>query len=220
MSKLVTALGVLTAVAFAVAPEMVEISHTFARYVMLVGLAAAAAGRELRPADVRQVRSLLGTFPKRGMFAPRKTLKLLLAVGLAGALLSSSACKSETVRGVSAGIAAGATVMRGEVEAGVSAGDITQDEADFINPVIDEIERASADIAVRAEGWDSMTKPERRALALEAVEKIGNSVQRLSDRGVGVKSERGRARLDKYLRQARRAVGLLRVVEAAIPRKG
>lgn len=212
MSRLVTALGVITAVAFAVAPELVEINALAARIIMLVGVGAAAAGKELRPSDVR---SLRGRFPRRGMFASRKTLKLFLVVSLAGALVTSAACKAETVRGVSAAVAAGSIVMRDEV----AGGDFTAEEVAFLHPVIDEVERASADIAARAEGWDSMTKGERRALALEAVEKIGNAVERLSARGVGVKSERGRARLDKYLRRARQAVGLLRVIEAAQPRR-
>ncbi|HEY0171160.1 MAG TPA: hypothetical protein VGB98_09055 [Pyrinomonadaceae bacterium] len=220
MSKLITILGVIYAVTLAISPDLVAINPTAARYAMLLGLAAAAAGKALTAQDVREVRGLLGGFPKRGMYASRKTLKLFIAVGLAGLLFSSAACKAETVRGVSAGVAVGAGVLRGEVAAGVRAGDFTADEAAFLNPVIDETERASADIAVRAEGWDSMTTRERRALALEAVEKIGNSVERLSDRGVGVKSERGRRRLDKYLSKARLAVGALRVIGAATARKG
>jgi hypothetical protein len=218
-STLVTILGVVTAVAFAAAPELTQIDPRVARIVMLVAVAAAAAGKQLRVSDVRELRGILGGFPKRGMYAPRKTLKLLAVVGLAGALALSPACKVETVRGVSAGIAAGAGVLRGEVEAGVRAGDFSQAEADFLNPVIDEVEAGASDVSTRAEGWTRMTKSERSALALEAVEKIGNAVQRLSDHGVGVKSERGRRRLDKYLSKARLAVGALRVIAAAIPRK-
>lgn len=212
MSRLVTLLGVICAVAFAVAPELTQIDPKLSRYVMLAGVAAAALGRALvNPSP---------SFPRRGLFASRKTLKLLLIVGLAGAITFTQACRSETVRGVSAVVAVGAGVLRDEISAGQRAGDYTQSEADFINPVIDEVERAAGDIASRAEGWDSMTKSERRALALEAVEKIGSAIERLSDRGVGVKSERGRARLEQYLRRARLAVGTLRAIEAAIPRKG
>jgi hypothetical protein len=214
MSRLITALGVICAVCFAVAPELGSIDPKLSRYFMLVGVGAAALGKALVSP------SRMPSFPRRGMFASRRTLKSLVAVGVAGLLAISAACKSETVRGVSAGIAAGAGVFRTEVEAGVASGDITADEADFLNPLIDEVESAASDIAARADGWDSMTARERRALALDAVEKIGGAVQRLSARGVGVKSERGRARINKYMGHARRAVGVLRVVEAATSRKG
>jgi hypothetical protein len=212
MHKAVTILGVICAFAFAVAPELTQIDPKLSRYVMLAGVAAAALGRAL-------VNPSAPTFPRRGMFASRRTMKIFLAVGLAGLLFTAQACKSESVRGVSAGISVGAGVLRDEISAGVRAGDYTQAEADSINPVVDELESAAGDISIRAEAWDSMTTSERRALALEAVEKIGGAVQRLSDRGVGVKSERSRARLEKYLRRARFAVGTLRAIEAAQPRR-
>lgn len=220
MSRLVTLLGVVYAVALAVSPDLVAINPTVARYAMLVGLAAAAAGKALTAQDVREARGLLGGFPRRGMYAARsKTLKTFALLALIGLLASSAACKAESVRSVSAGVAVGAGILRDEVAAGLSAGDYTADEAALLNPIIDETKRAASDVRDHAAGWDAMTKPERHALALEAVEKIGNAVGRLSASGVGVKSARGRARLEQYLRKARLAVGALRVIEAALPRK-
>ncbi|MET0646987.1 MAG: hypothetical protein ABW208_10230 [Pyrinomonadaceae bacterium] len=223
MSRLITVLGVITAVAFAVAPDLAAVNSTAARYAMLLGLAAAAAGKALGAQDVREagarLRGLRSRFPRRGMYTSRKTLKLFAVVGLSGLLIFNQACKSETVRGVSAGVAVGAGVLRDEVAAGVRAGDYTQAEADFLNPVIDEIESAAVGGRVRAAGGDAHTKAERRSLAFDAVEQVGGSIQRLSDHGLGVKSESGRRRLDSFLRRGRLAIGSLRAIEAALPRK-
>jgi hypothetical protein len=67
MSRLVTLLGVICALAFAVAPELTAIDPQLSRYVMLTGVAAAALGRALVTRKP--------SFPRRGMFATRKTPK-------------------------------------------------------------------------------------------------------------------------------------------------
>jgi hypothetical protein len=213
MSRLVTFLGVITAVAFAVAPELTQIDPHLARYVMLAGVAAAAAGKELDPRVLRQ------GLPVRGLFASRKTLKAVAVVALVGLLGMTAACSSSSVRGVAAGLSAGADGLRGEIADAVSAGEITQTEADALTPVIDELKSDADAVVVEAAGWDSMTRGERLAVAGDAIERIGGTLQKLSDRGIGIKSARGRARLDKYIREGRRAVAILRVIEAAIPRK-
>ncbi len=63
MSPLVTILGVITAIAFAIAPDLVSVNPALARYAMLIGVAAAAAGGALRPSALRR------GIPRRGAFA-------------------------------------------------------------------------------------------------------------------------------------------------------
>lgn len=46
-SRLVTILGIITAVVFAVAPDLAQINPSVSRYAMLIGVACAAVGREL-----------------------------------------------------------------------------------------------------------------------------------------------------------------------------
>ncbi len=66
MSPLITLLGVITAIAFAVAPELMAINPEVARYAMLIGVVGAAIGRALKPSDLRR------GIPRRGSFAGRK----------------------------------------------------------------------------------------------------------------------------------------------------
>lgn len=148
--------------------------------------------------------------------------RILTTTLLAVACLFAAAsvgCQTETVRGVGAGVSVGADELRREVAAGVGAGEITADEAAFLNPIIDEVQTTAAAVVERAQKWGTMTPAERLTLAGDAVEQIGHSIERLSDKGIGVKSERGRRRLDKYLRQGRRAVAVLRVIQASLPAK-
>lgn len=146
-------------------------------------------------------------------------MKKLVAFLMVAALVVTAACKPETVRGVVAGIQVGAGELRGEVEAGVAAGDYTQAEADFLFPIIDELETNAEAVAARTAAYDGLTPAARRVFVLDAITHVGGSIERLSQKGIGIKSAQGRARLDKYLRQGRRAVSVLRVIEAAIPRK-
>lgn len=209
MSRLITVLGVVYALCVAVAPDLMQVNPGAARYAMLAGVAAAAVGKALDP------RKLKEGLPRRGSFASRKTLKAVAVVALLGALGVTAACSSSTVRGVAAGLSAGADALRGEIADAVAAGDITQPEADTLTPVIDELKSDADAVAVRAAGWQSMTRTEQLAVVNDAIEQIGGTLQKLSDKGIGIKSARGRARLDKYLHEGRRAVAILRVIEAA-----
>jgi hypothetical protein len=78
VSRIITALGVITALAFAVAPDLAQINSNLARYMMLVGVAAAAAGRALDPRALKALdpRRLRRGLPRRGAFASRVRSKL------------------------------------------------------------------------------------------------------------------------------------------------
>ena len=146
----------------------------------------------------------------------RKTLTLL-ALTLAGTLVLTGCPKAQTVRGVSAAVAEGARQFKSEVARLVEAGDLTEAEGDLLTPAADEVANAAGGFVARAADWNTMTKAERIDLAGDAVEEIGASVERLSEKNILIKSSKAKARLDKRLREARFAVAGLRVVRASLP---
>lgn len=91
MSRLVTILGVIAAVAAAVFGLVSVLHPQAAIYVMLVGTAAAAAGKELLdPKALRQfgLTSLRRGLPARGSFTRRRKLKAAVGAFVLFGLLS------------------------------------------------------------------------------------------------------------------------------------
>jgi hypothetical protein len=216
MSRIVTILGVIYAVALAISPDLVAINPTLARYAMLLGLAAAAAGKALTAQDVRDVRGLLGNLPKRGMYASRKALKLIAVIVLSVALLAASACGG-SLRGTARGIEVGAQEIQREIKALVQDGDITPDDGVKVISIAEAVEGSAHALSLSAVNFKALTPSERRALILQFIGEIEVQAGRLD--GLAFKSEKARKKLANARRTVRLGISALRVIEASIPQK-
>jgi hypothetical protein len=136
----------------------------------------------------------------------------LLALALA---FTSAACGARSVPGVAAAVKAGAVEFKAEVAAELQAGDVSAGEAALLNPVLDEVSAAADGVLSASVNWSHLSRADRAQLAGTAVTQIGDSVERLSNQGVGLKSAKARASFAKYLREARIAVAALRVIQAS-----
>lgn len=143
-----------------------------------------------------------------------KTFALLLA--LAGTLALTACPKSQTLRAVAAGLVEGSRQFRAEVAGLLEAGELSRDEAELLTAAAGELQGIGGGVVTRAADWQSLSRAERIALAADAVEAIGASVERLSAQSIGIKSPKAKARLGERLRQARLAVSALRVIEASV----
>ncbi|MET0646394.1 MAG: hypothetical protein ABW208_07210 [Pyrinomonadaceae bacterium] len=211
MSPLVTLLGIITAVAFAVAPEMTQIDPTVARYVMLAGVAAAAAGRALDPRKLRRGIS------RRGSFARRKTLKVVAVIALVGALASAVACDEPQLRAGASVTAQAAREARTEINASLRDGTLTQTEADTINPVINRLEKSAQSISEKLVGYDQLDAAGRRTLLASFIDEA--TVIATDFDALHIKSEKTKRKIGKVVANVRRGAAAFRVVQAAIPQR-
>lgn len=198
---------------------------TIAGLVAVLGLAAAKLGLQVSDDTLLFVAGFLITIlcaaaGDSHQRSPRKfprlpggaTSVMLLSLALASTLLLTACPKVQTVRSVAAGTVVACAEFKAEV-----APDLTPEERAVIDPLVDEVGMAADGVRALSADWEKMGAAERRALAAFAVEQIGGAVGRLSNRGVGLKSERGRAKFARYLKWGRRAVSTLRVIEASLP---
>lgn len=146
MPRFITILGVVTSVAFIVAPELTEIDPTLSRYLIIVGVVAAAIGR-----------ALVGDDDPRF----RRALALLIIPAL---VVSQVGCdQTKTLKSVADEVAALLESADTLIVARRDAGAVTPDEADALrakfrglasgfralNVEVQRIEQLDADSALR-----------------------------------------------------------------------
>lgn len=196
----VTVIGCVVGVTGAVVPLLTDYPRVGA-VLMLAGTVAAVFGRQLF------------NFDGEGNYRGGAALALVLSLSL---VATQTACSTRTVRSVAAGVVVASQELRAEVAEGLRAGDYTKEEAAFINPIIDELEGAAVEARDSSINWERMNRADRLALASLAIRRVGGAVERLSAQGIGIKSERGRQRLQRYVRRGRQAVAALRIIEAVL----
>lgn len=209
MRQLITALGVITAVAFAIAPELMEINALAARLVMLVGVAAAAAGPAVSPKAIRR------GIPRRGSFTARRTLKGLAFVAVFGLLFS--ACGEKALRAGARALGQAAREGRAEVNNLVREGLITEAEAESVRPIVERLEKSSQSADQRLIGFDQLDSAGKLTLVSGLIDcgaEIATDFEALK-----IKNEKARQRINKIVGHVRRANAAFRIVQAAIPPK-
>lgn len=146
----------------------------------------------------------------------KKIARLLVSALLLVSVIPTVAC-STNPRPVARTTQAVAVEFRAELASMRDAGEITPEEFDAVAPAVDEIAGVAEKAVATFAPWDVLTKSERRGAVLAFVSDLTSSVARLQEQGaLHVKSDKARARLDKYLVRARRGVSAARVVFAAL----
>ncbi|HZT60991.1 MAG TPA: hypothetical protein VFA21_20470 [Pyrinomonadaceae bacterium] len=146
---------------------------------------------------------------------PKQIVLMLVAAMLF--IVALAACKTQTVRSVAGAVKVGAQSFKDEVASDEATDDISADEAAFLNPLIDEIGAAADRVLASSVNWSQMSNADKVEIAHMAVTQIGDAVERLSEKGVGLKSPKAQQRFETYLRDARLAVDALKIIEASLP---
>ena len=146
----------------------------------------------------------------------RPRYSYLIVIAMAVCALSS-ACSARSVPAVASAVKAGAQAFKAELAEAEATGQLSADEANLVSPVIDEVISAADQVLGESVNWGAMSKADRAEVTHLAVSRIGDAVEELSNKGIGLKSERARAKFEKYLTDARLAVAGLRVIEASLP---
>ncbi|HEX3560378.1 MAG TPA: hypothetical protein VHU19_14315 [Pyrinomonadaceae bacterium] len=143
-------------------------------------------------------------------------MRIALLVLVIVAALGLAACGSKGVPGVAAIVKVGAQEFKVEIAAEQAAGQLSSDEAAFLNPVLDGVAQAADGVLASSVDWRKLNKADKLEIAHLAVTQIGDAVERLSQKSIGLKSAQAKATFERYLRDARLAVATLRVIEAGL----
>jgi MFS superfamily sulfate permease-like transporter len=191
MSTIVTILGVITAVASAMASELSVINPRAGLYVMLLGVGAAAAGKALDP------RALRRGIPRRGSFTRKRVKRFVLALCVLTLVTSQTACADvgeKVVRYADKGERAVTRLHNTQL--------LDAEDADLLKPLIADVrsagvELASVEQAVKTSKEDAATKREQVRVASQAV---AASLRKLERDGVlRVKNAEARRHLQRAL---------------------
>ncbi len=215
MSRLITVLGATTALAAAVTGLITAINPKAAIYVMLVGTAAAAVGKELLdPQALRRFSptALRRGLPARGAFARGKSLKLVAFALAASVALLTAACDPPSPSQVIRGVEVGAHEAQSEIEAMRRDGDLSAGEAGKIKPVLTEIETAARNAGIRLNSPGGVTPQVKRQVVLGLIGDVADAIVRLEEQNI-IKPK-GRDKLKRHLQRLRVGLRALRVVEA------
>lgn len=136
---------------------------------------------------------------------------LVLGLGAAGSCGKARPMSSAQAKAVVAGINAGVDEF---VRAIPDLG-LPESEARVLSAAFEEA-RLSGPLAERAANFDSLSRAGRARLAADVADHLSAAAARLSDNGIGVKSEEGRQKLSEYRRRIRLATVGLRIYAAAV----
>lgn len=144
----------------------------------------------------------------------RKTLALLTLAGVA----ALASCSSADIKAGARAVQAGATELQREVNAEFNAGEISAADADLIRLGIVEVAAAAGRVATDPRDFDRLDSADKRQVVEQFIAATADAAERLDAQGaLRIKSERGRRRFEKALRNIRRGLAVARVVEAALP---
>jgi hypothetical protein len=144
---------------------------------------------------------------------------VLLALLLLPAAFSLTACpkgkngKPATPSGKA--IIAGVNAGVDEFARAIPALGLSEDEARVLSAAFEEA-RLSAPLAERFAGFGSLTRAQRARLAADVAEHLSGAASRLSEKNIGLKSEKAKKKLAEYRARIGLAVFGLRVYAAAV----
>lgn len=121
-----------------------------------------------------------------------------------------SACSPSGLRGTAKGVETGAHEANAEIADMVRDGNISTEEAARVTPIISEIETSAKQMQTRLDGYEQLTRADKRELVRGFIEDLERSTGRLEAAGVI------KPRLEGYRRALRPSLRTLRVIEASI----
>ncbi|HEX8116328.1 MAG TPA: hypothetical protein VF521_03585 [Pyrinomonadaceae bacterium] len=145
--------------------------------------------------------------------------RLLFSLLMLSAVLVLTACpKEQTVRGAISGVSAGAAEARRQLALEFKAGGLAPEDADQLDAALGAVQEVAGEAEAVAAAWDSLPSDVRRtrlAAWLDRAEAVAASAEELTPRFV--KNEGRRRQIAEQLARVRRGIGVLKVIQAALP---